>query len=213
MVAGWPGLQYDPNEALAHLRQADPTLGKLIDEVGPYLIEIHEMMDPFQMLVRSIVNQQLSGKAAAAILGRVVRAVGEDPLTPASVLRTPDQTLRDAGLSWAKVASVKDLAARVLDETVPTLNELHELDNEEIVERLTVVRGIGRWTVEMLLIFRLGRADILPVTDLGVRKGYMLIFGLDELPAPRDLEQRCEHWRPYRSAASWYLWRAADAAP
>lgn len=206
-------LQYDPNRALAHLRQADPTLGELIDRVGPYQLVIHEMADPFQMLLRSIVNQQLSGRAASTILGRVIVAVGEDPPSPESVLRTPDRQLRDAGLSWAKVASVKDLAAKVLDGTVPTLDVLHELDNEEIVERLTVVRGIGRWSVEMLLIFRLGRADIFPVTDLGVRKGYMLAFGLDEPPAPKELEKRCEHWRPYRSVASWYLWRALDGLP
>ena len=205
--------QYDPEAARAHLRDVDRTLGKLIDQVGPCQMVIHEMMDPFQMLLRSIANQQLSGHAAAAILRRVVETVGEDPPTPQSVLSTPDQKLREAGLSWAKVASVKDLAAKVLDGTVPTLDVLYKLENEEIVERLTVVRGIGRWTVEMLLMFRLGRADILPVTDLGVRKGYMLTFGLDDMPAPKELEKRCEHWRPYRSVASWYLWRAVDAVP
>jgi len=203
-------LQYDPDEAVRHLSNVDPALKELIDRVGPFQLEIRSMLDPFQVLLRSIVYQQLAGHAASAIYGRVVKAVGSDPPTPSAVLQTPDQTLRDAGLSWAKIAGLKDLASKTQDGLIPSLNDLHEADTEEIVDRLTVVRGIGRWTVEMLLIFRLGRADILPVTDLGVRKGYMLTYGLDTIPAPKEFEKLCEHWRPYRSVASWYMWRAVD---
>lgn len=205
-------LQYDPDGAIRHLNDVDPTLGQLIDQIGPFRLEIEAMMEPFQVLLQSIVYQQLSGRAAGAILRRVLTTLGEDPPTPRAVLNAEDQSLRDSGLSWAKIASLKDLAARTNDGTVPSLETLHKLDNEEIVQRLTVVRGIGRWTVEMLLMFRLGRADILPVTDLGIRKGYMLAFGLETMPTPKSLEKLCEHWRPYRSVASWYLWRAVDGA-
>lgn len=206
-------LQYDADEAVRHLTGVDPTLKQLIERVGPFGLEVGSMLDPFQVLLRSIVYQQLSGRAAAAIYDRVVKAVGSDPPTPSSVERTADQTLRNAGLSWAKIAGLRDLARHSIDGTIPSLETLHAADNEEVVERLTVVRGIGRWTVEMLLIFRLGRADVFPVTDLGVRKGYMLTYGLDALPTPKELEKLCEHWRPYRSVASWYLWRAVDGVP
>jgi 3-methyladenine DNA glycosylase/8-oxoguanine DNA glycosylase len=206
-------LQYDPSVAIRHLSESDNRLKSLIEQVGPFRLEVRHMLDPFQALLRSIVYQQLSGHAAAAIYRRLVETVGEDPPTPESVLATPDQELRDAGLSWAKIAGINDLSEKAAAGVVPGLDELHRSDNDEIIERLTVIRGIGRWTVEMLLIFRLGRADILPVTDLGVRKGYMLTYGLDALPTPKELEKLCDHWRPYRSVASWYLWRAVDSVP
>ncbi len=131
---------------------------------------------------------------------------------PADVLATKDARLRAAGMSLAKVQSVKDLAAKTLDGTVPTLARLNKMSDEEIVSRLVQVRGIGVWSVEMLLIFRLGRPDVLPVSDLGIRKGFQVTYGLDSLPTPRQVLEYGERWRPYRSVASWYLWRAVDLA-
>jgi len=165
----------------------------------------------FQVLVRSIVYQQLTGKAAATILGRVVRLFAPKRFpTPLDLLEVPPEQLRAAGLSTAKTAALKDLAARALDGTVPSLARVRRMEDEEIVERLTAVRGIGRWTVEMLLIFKLGRPDVLPLGDLGVRKGFALTFGKRKLPEPAALGRRAERWRPYRSVASWYLWRALE---
>lgn len=204
------GLQFDPEVAVAHLENADPTLGKLIARCGPFAMQTRDMMEPFYVLLRTIVYQQLSGKAADSILRRVLLVLGTDPPTPASVRMAEDQALRDAGLSWAKIKSIKDLAEHTDRGTIPDLKTLYRLDNEEIIERLTAVRGIGRWSVEMLLMFQLGRADILPITDLGVRKGYMMTYDLESMPTPKELEKLCEHWRPYRTVASWYLWRAVD---
>jgi DNA-3-methyladenine glycosylase II len=165
----------------------------------------------FASLLRSIVYQQLTGKAAATILGRVVRTCGPARFpTPRQVLAIPAERLREAGLSTAKTAAVRDLAAKTLDGTVPSLARIRRMDDEEIVERLTQVRGIGRWTVEMLLIFRLGRPDVLPLNDLGVRKGFGLTFQRGKLPEPATMLRRGERWRPYRSVASWYLWRALE---
>jgi len=202
-------LAYDPQLAVAALRQADRRLGRLIDRAGPFTLQPKKMETPFLALLRAIVNQQLSGKAAATIHGRVLELLPARP-TPEALLSLPDEQLRAAGMSRAKVASVKDLAAKTLDGTVPTLARLRRMSDEEIVSRLVQVRGIGVWSVEMLLIFRLGRPDVLPVTDLGVRKGYMLTFGAKEMPAAAELLRRGERWRPYRSVASWYLWRALD---
>lgn len=208
------GLQYDPEIAIEALIEADPRLGHVISRTGPFGLEANPMQDPYQVLLRSIVYQQLSGKAAGTILGRVLALFGdgETPPTPDQILDTPDELLRRAGLSRAKTAAIKDLAARVLDGTVPDLADLLAMTDEEIVDRLVQVRGIGRWTVEMLLMSRLGRADVFPVHDLGIRKGYQLVYGLAELPKPKELERLGELWRPYRSVASWYLWRAVDQA-
>jgi DNA-3-methyladenine glycosylase II len=131
-------------------------------------------------------------------------------LHPAAILETPDEALRAAGMSRAKVAGVKDLAAKTLDGTVPSLARLRRMDDAEIVSRLVSVRGIGVWTVEMLLMFRLGRPDVLPVSDLGVRRGFMLTYKTPEMPAARQMTEHAERWRPYRSVASWYLWRAVE---
>ena len=214
VMAEWPmisDLLYDADVAVQHLVDSDPVMAELIGRAGPFEIEIRGMHDPFQTLMHSITFQQLSGKAAGTIYGRVLDLFeGEPPPTPEQVLDVPHDLLRGAGLSNAKTLAIKDLAARTLDGTVPTLDYLSRMDDEEIVERLTAVRGIGRWTVQMLLIFKLGRADVLPVHDLGVRKGYTAMYGLDELIAPKDLETAGEIWRPYRSVASWYLWRAVD---
>ena len=161
--------------------------------------------------MHAIIYQQLSGKAAATIHGRLLALFPDgDGLAPQPLLDAPDDLLRGAGLSRAKVAAVRDLAAKTLDGTVPPLDILKTLDDEAIIQRLTAVRGVGRWTAEMLLIFRLGRPDVLPIHDLGVRRGFQRTYGLDVLPPPKALHAHGERWRPYRSVASWYLWRAAD---
>lgn len=204
-------LPFDADEACEHLRQSDRRLAKVIDRVGPFALQLESLQSPFQALFRAIVYQQLSGHAARAIHERAVLALGDarGP-KPEALAEVDDATLRAAGLSRNKVLALRDLAAKTLDGTVPTLPALKKLDDAAIVERLVQVRGIGPWTVEMLLIFRLGRPDVLPVADLGVRRGFMETFGLDALPAPADLLARGERWRPYRSVASWYLWRACD---
>jgi 3-methyladenine DNA glycosylase/8-oxoguanine DNA glycosylase len=205
------GLLFDPDEAVSALSQADRALAKIIDRVGPLRLQVESIQTPFQALAESIVYQQLTGKAAATILGRVHAIYGgRKHFKPEVTVATNDETLRAAGLSRAKTAALKDLAAKTLDGTVPTAPALARATDEEIVERLTAIRGIGRWTVEMLLIFRLGRPDVLPVDDYGVRKGFQRLVKGKELPTRADLAKRGERWRPYRSAASWYLWRACD---
>lgn len=168
-------------------------------------------MRPFDALAESIAYQQLSGKAAATIWKRV-RAIYPKRkfLDPKLVAQTADETLRAAGLSGSKVAALKDLAAKTLDGTVPKASALRKMSDEEIIARLTQVRGIGRWTVEMLLLFDLGRLDIWPVHDLGVRKGFARIFRKRKLPTPKEMEKLGEKWKPYRSALAWYCWRALD---
>lgn len=206
-------LQYDPTEAVATLSAADPHLQRLIEQVGPCTLTPSPMKTPFEALMRSIVYQQLSGKAAATIYGRVRALFPTDaPPRPEDVLAIPVEALREAGMSRAKIAAVQDLAAKVLDGTVPPLDVLHTLSDQEIIERIVQVRGIGPWTAEMMLIFWMGRPDVLPVTDLGVRKGFMHTYGLAALPASTELLAHGERWRPYRSVASWYLWRAVDLA-
>jgi len=169
-----------------------------------------KLRSPFHALARAIVYQQLSGKAAETIFGRVEAIFPRGGFKPEAVVATADETLRTAGMSRAKVAALKDLAAKTLDRTVPGLARLKRMEDAEILARLVQVRGIGTWTVEMLLIFRLGRPDVLPVTDLGVRRGFMLTYGHEELPGPASIIEHAERWRPYRSVASWYLWRAVD---
>lgn len=204
------GLCYDAGAAVKHLAKADPVLSALMKRAGPFTLKTRHMHNPFEALARNIVFQQLHGSAAEAIHRRVVELFGEGRLRPQDVLGAAEDALRGAGLSGAKTAALKDLAAKTLDGTVPTLARLKRMDDEEIVERLTQVRGIGRWTVEMLLMFRLGRPDVLPVGDFAVRKGFMVAYGLDEMPKPKALELHAEAWRPYRSVASWYMWRALE---
>jgi O-6-methylguanine DNA methyltransferase len=210
-------LPFDGEAAIAKLATADPTLGKHIAKIGPLRLKLEETEGLFAALAESIVYQQLSGRAAATIFGRVRALYPGGRLDPKRLLATDDIALRGAGLSAAKLASLKDLAARTAQGEIPTLTELASMDDETIVERLTTVRGIGRWTVEMLLIFRLGRPDVLPVGDYGIKKGYARIFpngrtkyGPDELPTVAALATRGERWRPFRSVAAWYLWRALD---
>jgi 3-methyladenine DNA glycosylase/8-oxoguanine DNA glycosylase len=205
------GLEYEPDVACRHLTQADPRLAELIAQVGEFGLRPRITHSLFGSLLRSIVYQQLSGKAASTILKRVVRLTAPRRFpTPRDLLELPPERLRGAGLSAAKTAAVRDLAARTLDGTVPPLARIRRMEDEEIIERLTQVRGIGRWTVEMLLIFRLGRPDVLPVDDLGVRKGFARVFRKGRLPEPASLLRRAEAWRPYRSVATWYLYRALE---
>lgn len=206
-----PGLAYDPELACRHLTEADPRLGELIARAGPFTMRPRPTQSLFAALVRAVVNQQLSGRAADTILGRLVALYRPRRFPrPEDVLETPSERLRAAGLSAAKTAAIKDLAARTLDGTVPSMLRVRLMSDDEIIERLTTVRGVGRWTVEMLLLFRLGRPDVLPLGDLGVRKGFARTFGPRALRDPLVLSRRAERWRPYRSVASWYLWRALE---
>jgi len=203
-------LRYDPDEAVRALREADTTLAELMDRAGPFALEPERVQhSPFEALLRAIIYQQLSTRAAGTIWGRV-RALfpGRTRPTPKRLLALDPDALRGAGMSRAKVASARDLAEKTIEGVVPGLARLETMEDEEILQRLTGVRGIGRWTVEMLLLARLGRPDIFPVHDLGIRRGYMITYGLDEMPTPKELEPLGDHWRPYRSVASWYLWRA-----
>ena len=195
-----------------HLSATDPRLAELIARARRYELKLSPVSRPFDALAESIAYQQLSGKAAATIWGRV-RALfpKKKYLDPKLVLATPDEKLRAAGLSRSKVAALKDLAAKTIDGTLPSGRALARMSDEEIIERLITVRGIGRWTVEMLLLFDLGRPDIWPVADYGVRKGFAKTFGKRKLPNPKQLMKLGEKWRPYRSAAAWYFWRALDA--
>lgn len=200
-------------DALAHLRAADARMAALIDRTGPCALAAHDPASAgaqpcFEGLVSAIVSQQLSSKAAATILGRV-RALGLDDagtLSARKILGLSDEALRGAGLSGGKTRYVRDLCDRVTKEALP-LDRLHELDDEAIIEALTEIKGVGRWTAEMLLIFRLGRQDVLPVDDLGIQKGLQKLFGLRKLPAADRMVKLARPFRPYRSVACWYLWR------
>ena len=203
-------LPYDSRAALRHLGDADKALARLIERVGPFNLKLRKLESPFDSLAQSIVYQQLSGKAAATILGRVKALFPDSTRVPTRILAMEEAALRGAGLSQGKHRALRDLAQKVIEGHVPSSTELHSMDEEAIVERLTAVRGIGRWTVEMLLIFALGRPDVLPGTDLGVRKGFQIAFRKKELPLPAEVMKRGERWRPYRSVASWYLWRATE---
>jgi DNA-3-methyladenine glycosylase II len=205
------GLLYDPDIACRHLAEADPRLGELIERAGAFSMRPQPTQSLFAGLAKSIVYQQLSGRAAETILGRVIQALGRRPFpAPRDLLQASPELLRRAGLSAAKTAALKDLAARTLEGSIPSLARVRTMEDEEIIQRLTAVRGIGRWTVEMLLIFRLGRPDVLPTSDLGVRKGFGRWFRRGKLPEPPAMIRRGERWRPYRSVASWYLWRALE---
>ena len=205
---------FDPQEAVAHLRDADPALARLIDAVGPFRMGLKRTPSVFAALAEAIVYQQLSGKAAATIYGRVCALFPRAQHGPsaAQILRASDEQLRGAGLSRPKLAALRDLARHEVAGQIPTLAEARQMDDEALVERLTAVRGIGRWTVEMLLMFRLGRPDVLPVDDYGIRKGFAIALRNRALPERADLERRGARWRPYRTVASWYLWRAVERA-
>ncbi len=199
--------------AAHHLARVDPVMRRLIRAVGPFTLRPRNRRSPFESLARAIAYQQLHGQAAERILARFIA------LFPRRRFPKPDELLgmkrtaiRQAGFSRPKIAALRDLAAKTLDGTVPTNRVIRSLDDDAIVERLIAVRGIGRWTVEMLLIFQLGRPDVLPVDDFGVRNGFRIVYGLGTMPTRKKVLQHGERWKPYRTAASWYLWRAADRA-
>ena len=198
-------------KAIDHLSNTHPRFAALITQTRRFDVVARPTMRPFDSLAESIVYQQLTGKAAATIFGRV-RALypRKKWLDPKQVLATPDTKLRACGLSTNKTAALKDLAAKAIDGTVPSARALTRMADEEIIERLTTVRGIGRWTVEMMLIFDLGRLDVWPVADYGVQKGFAKTFGRRKLPTKKQFEKIGNKWRPYRSVAAWYFWRALD---
>jgi len=213
-------LPFDAVEAVGYLKARDDKLGALMERAGPFTLKLDPSPSPFESLLESILYQQLHGKAAASIHRRVREYFGGDP-TPQLLIDTPDEPLRAAGVSGNKIKAFRDLAAKTLDGTVPSHAAIKQLSDAEIIERLTAVRGIGAWTVEMLLIFRLGRPDVLPVTDYGVRKGFALTFqkipksralAAEDLPKADVLLRRGKKWAPFRSVASWYMWRACDLA-
>jgi DNA-3-methyladenine glycosylase II len=199
-------------QAIKHLAGTDPRFAALIARSRRFDVVANKLLRPFDSLAESIAYQQLSGKAAATIFGRVRALYPKRKwLDPELILKTPDDKLRACGLSRSKTAALKDLAAKTLDGTVPSARALAGMSDEEIIERLTAVRGIGRWTVEMLLLFELGRLDVWPVADYGVQKGFAKTFGRRKLPTPKQFSKIGEKWRPYRSVAAWYFWRALDA--
>jgi DNA-3-methyladenine glycosylase II len=213
-------LPFDAVEAVEYLKASDAKLAVLIERAGPFTLRLDPAPSPFESLLESILYQQLHGKAAATIHRRVREYFGGDP-TPQLLIDSPDEPLRAAGVSGNKIKAFRDLAAKTLDGTVPGHAAIRKMSDAEIVERLTAVRGIGPWTVEMLLIFRMGRPDVFPVTDYGVRKGFALTFqriprtrplAAEDLPTPEVLLKRGKKWAPFRSVASWYLWRACDLA-
>jgi 3-methyladenine DNA glycosylase/8-oxoguanine DNA glycosylase len=203
---------FDREAAVAHLLERDPRLAGVVAQVGPLTLEADALASTFEGLAQAIVYQQLTGKAAATIYGRVCALLPRRKVRPEPLLSLTDDALRGAGLSRAKVLALRDLAARTRDGSVASLRKLHAMTDDEIVEHLIQVRGIGRWTAEMLLIFNLGRPDVLPVHDYGVRHGFKLVYGKRALPTPKQLARYGERWRPFRTAASWYLWRAVDLA-
>jgi DNA-3-methyladenine glycosylase II len=206
-------LPFDLAEAIKHLAERDECLKRLIAETLPFQIDVADAQSPYEVLLESIAYQSISGKAAATIFGRVKALCthGRAP-TPEEMLKLRKLALRKAGLSGAKVLAMKDLARKTIEGTVPTFEEAQKLSDEELVKRLVSVRGIGAWTVEMFLIFRLGRPDVLPIHDLGVKKGWSVAYGKKHMPKPKELFAFGERWRPYRTVASWYMWRAFERA-
>ena len=192
-------------DAIQYLRKVDNNLEKIIKIVGEYSIKIRN--DPFQSLVESIIYQQLSGRAANAIYNRFINYYDNHQVTPTGILNSPIDNLKKVGLSTRKIEYLKDLALHVYDGRI-NLEELSKMNDEEIINKLINVKGIGRWTSEMFLIFSLGRQDVLPVTDLGVRKAMEKVYSLSELPKPQTMIEIAEPWRPYRSIATWYLWKS-----
>jgi DNA-3-methyladenine glycosylase II len=203
----------DAAQVMRELSRADRKLARVIRRIGCFPTKKRKPQHPYASLLQAIVYQQIAGKAAEAIFGRV-KAIGANGFpTPEEIMRASKMKLRRAGLSRQKIAAVKDLAAKTLDGTVPPLAKIRRMSEEEIHERLTQVRGIGEWSVQMFLMSRLGRPDILPVQDYGIRKGFQRVYGLKGEPKPQVILEYGERWRPYRSIASWYLWRALEEKP
>src|SRR5271165_6517538 len=213
----------DHTAACQHLSRVDRKLARIIAKSGPCRLQQETTQSIFEALLESIIYQQLNGRVAATITERVKALFPENSHhirtrrglvaafpSPEQILAATEELLRSAGLSRAKMLAIRDLAAKTLDGTVPTVKQAHRMSDEDLIERLDSVRGVGRWTVEMLLLFRLGRPDVLAVDDYGIRKGFAKMHKLAELPTPKELLAYGERWRPYRSVASWYLWRAAE---
>ncbi len=199
------------SEALRHLRRVDPVMAQLIRRAGPYAIKPERGTGAYEALVAAVAHQQLTGKAAKTILGRFYALYDIDCCPePARLVDTPLERLRACGFSRAKAAALKDIAARTLDGTIPPRRALARMKDDAIIERLVEARGVGRWTVEMFLMFTLGRPDVLPVDDYGVQSGFRIAYGKRTLPKPKALAKFGERWAPYRTTASWYLWRAVD---
>lgn len=203
-------LSSDTDEAVSALRSSDTHMDNLIARVGPYELILTDEWSPFQALVRSVIFQQISTHAGRAIQGRLFSLFDGSAPEPDAVLQTTPEELRAVGLSQAKEKTIRSLAVHAADGTLPDRAAMEKLTDEEIIKTLTIHRGIGIWTAQMLLIFNLGRPDVWPVTDLGIRRGYKIAYGLDELPMPSELRDIGDRWKPFRSIASWYLWRAND---
>jgi DNA-3-methyladenine glycosylase II len=208
-----PTPPFDLAEAMKSLAEGDEKLKFLIDETPSFQMDPDHLQSPYEALLEAITYQSISGKAAATIFARV-KALGTNghPPTPHQMLKLRNQSLRKAGLSGAKVLAMKDLAKKTIEGIVPTREHACKMSDEELVERLVSVRGIGAWTVEMFLIFNLGRPDVLPIHDLGVKKGWSVTYGKKHMPKPKELLAFGEQWRPYRTIASWYMWRAFERA-
>ena len=204
---------FDVAEATKHLAERDERLKRLIEETVPFQLKIEAAHSPYETLLEAVTHQSISGKAAATIFARVkaLSSTGGIP-TPQEMLKLRKPALRKAGLSAAKILAMKDLAQKTIDGVVPTFEQAEKLSDEELVKRLVAVRGIGAWTVEMFLIFRLGRPDVLPIHDLGVKKGWSITYDKKHMPRPKELLAFGERWRPYRTVASWYMWRACQRA-
>jgi len=201
------------SSALQHLQKVDRVLARVIKRVGPCPLAPRRGLQPWQALVRSVAYQQLNGTAAQTIFNRFLALFPDTKFpTPEQIVAAPDEKMRGAGLSRAKTAAIKDIAAKTIAGVVPERRAITKLSDVEIVERLTMIRGVGPWTVEMMLMFTLGRLDVLPATDYGVRNGFAIVYGWKELPLPKDLLAHGERWRPYRSIAAWYMWQAVDLA-
>ena len=204
---------FDPVTAVEHLRASDKVLAKTVDHVGDFTFKLQRAPSTFGALAEAIVYQQLNPKAAATIFGRVCALFPESSgfLVAEHLLEADDATLLSAGLSRSKLASLQDLARRTLEGSVPTLRAAQRMTDDALLERLVQVRGVGTWTAQMFLMFRLGRPDVLPLGDYGLRRGFGVAFKRAQLPEKAEIEKRAARWAPYRSVASWYLWRAADS--
>lgn len=200
------------NKAIRHLTRADPPLGQFIRQVGALPLQQSDYADPYRALISSVAHQQVHANAANAILGRFMSACGGTIPSPASLLALPETTLRGHGFSAAKVAALRDIATKTLEGVIPTRTQAETLTDSELIDRLTTTRGVGRWTVEMLLIFSLHRPDVFPVDDFGVREGYRLIHGLAVQPKPKDLRETSQTYSPYGTIAALYCWHAANQA-
>jgi 3-methyladenine DNA glycosylase/8-oxoguanine DNA glycosylase len=205
------GFSYDTAEAIAHLRRGDPELAALMDRVGPFTLQPRRAKNLFEALLRAIVYQQLHGKAAETIHSRVLTVLlPHGGATHEALGRVSDEALRAAGLSRNKLLAARDLALKCRDGVVPSLREAAALDDDALIARLTEVRGIGHWTVHMLLLFNLGRPDVMPTGDFAIRAAFKKLYRKRKDPTPEIILRHTRHWRPYRSVASWYLWRSLD---